>query len=346
MRDGDADEQDRVHGDHRDDRGHPEVRVDEDHHDRDDRADAEQRELADGVAEPAGERTGEHRAQAGEEIDDRQLLHRDADVVDGERAAERHQHEAAGHQQRRGRERAQVAGVRDGLDQVSERAALGALQLEVRVDRLHVHRDEHARDRRERDDHQERRVPAPQVREIETERKAEDLARGERGLHHAHDPAALIEREQVGDDREGDRADHPAEDAGHHAREEQEVVGGRKAAEQRADEEAGVEEHQQLLAVEAIGEPGREEARDAGAERIDRYHQPEARRRDVKVAHEERAQRRQDHEVEDDRELEKSQDRDDDLLIRRERRRGGGRRSRGENRLDCRHGRFRNGRAC
>ncbi len=204
----------------------------------------------------------------------------------------------------------------------ADRAAR-ALQLEVRVDGPHVDRDEHARDAGQPDDHQERRVPAPAVRQVEADRDAHDLARGERGLHDAHHPPAQIQRKEIGDDREDDRADDAAEQAGHHARDQQEVVAGGDAAQERPEHESDVEEQQHALAIEAVGETGGQKTGGAGAEGIDRHHQPEGGRRDVQVAQQQGAQRRQDHEVEDDRELQEREDRDDPLLVRREERRGG-----------------------
>ena len=98
----------------------------------------------------------------------------------------------------------------------------------------------------------------------------------------------------------------------------------REAAEQRADDEARVEEEEELLAVEPVGEAGREQARDRRAESVRRHDEPELRRDDGEVAHEHRPEGRQDHEVEDDGELEEGQDRDDGDLVARELHGGGG----------------------
>ena len=175
-------------------------------------------------------------------------------------------------------------------------------------------------------------MPPPAVRQIEAERQAEHLAGGERGLHDAHHAAAHVERKEVGDDRHRDRADDAAEDPGDDARGEQELVGRREAAEQRAPREARVEEEQQLLAIEAVGEPRGEQARERGAEGVHRHDQAELLGGEVEIAQQDRAQRRDDHEIEDDRELQEGEHADHELLVRREGRRrtrvGAGRRRR------------------
>jgi len=256
------------------------------------------------------------------EVDRRQLCEGDAEVVDGECAAERHQHEAARCQQGRRREGLQIAALRDGAKKVQEGVPL-ALQLEVGVDWLKAREDDAARDDRQRDDHEERRMPPPAVRQIEAERQAEYLAGGERGLHDAHDPATHVERKEIGDDGHRDRADDAAEDPGDDARGQQELVGRREAAEERAPGEAGVEEEEELLAIEAVGEPSGEQARERSAEGIHRHDQAELLGREVQIAQQDRAERRDDHEIEDDRELQEREHADHELLVRGE----GGRRT-------------------
>nr|GFD60713.1 hypothetical protein [Tanacetum cinerariifolium] len=73
---------------------------------------------------------------------------------------------------------------------------------------------------------------------------------------HAHDPATGLRGEQVGGDRQDDGADHPGKDAGHDACQQQQLEAVGQAAPERADDKAHIEEQQQLLAIEAIGEAG------------------------------------------------------------------------------------------
>jgi hypothetical protein len=135
---------------------------------------------------------------------------------------------------------------------------------------------------------------------------------------NAHDPSAQPVFKQVGGDGEHDRADDAAEHARDHARKQQEVVGvARQRAQQGSEHEADVEEQQQLLAIEAVGESGRQQSRQAGAEGIGGDQQAELRRSDPQCRDDQCAQRREDHEIQDDRELQKRDQRDDELLIGR-----------------------------
>ena len=190
--------------------------------------------------------------------------------------------------------------------------------LQVRIDRPQHVEDDDAHRGAHRGDHQERRVPSPGVRQVEPERDAQDLARGEGGHHEPHHAPARREGEQVRDDRHADRADDPTEQPRHRARAEQQRVRRRETAERRAEDEARVEEEEELLAVEPVGEARREQPRDPRAERVGRDDEPELRRADVQLRHQHRPEGRQDHEVEDDRELQEREDRDDRDLVARE----------------------------
>ncbi|MGY4574806.1 hypothetical protein ACVWY5_007876 [Bradyrhizobium sp. USDA 3256] len=129
--------------------------------------------------------------------------------------------------------------------------------------------------------------------------------------------AALLQREQVGDDGKHDGADHPAENARDDAAEQQHVEILRQRAEHGAEHEADIEEQQQPLAVEAIGKAGGEDAGNAGCERVGRDRDAELPGRDVQRRHQDGAERRHDDEVEDQRELREGKQRDQERLVAR-----------------------------
>ncbi len=183
------------------------------------------------------------------------------------------------------------------------------------VHRAHHQRDQQAGREAQHREREERHVPVPVVREVDADRDAEDLARGERGLDEAHHAAAHLRREEVGGDREHDGADDAAEETRDHARDEQRLEAARETAPRGARDEAGVEEQQQLLAIEAVGEAGGEEARDARGEGVGRHDGAELRGRDVERGHDQRAERRHQHEVDDHGELQEGEHRDDALLV-------------------------------
>ncbi|MGY4499781.1 hypothetical protein ACVWYH_003712 [Bradyrhizobium sp. GM24.11] len=112
-----------------------------------------------------------------------------------------------------------------------------------------------------------------------------------------------MQREQIGDDGQHDRADHAAEQSGHDPAEQQHVIVLRQRAEQRSEREADIEEQQQPLAVEPVGKAGGEDAGQSGAERVGRHRDAELPGRDVERGHQDGAERRHDDEIEDDREL-------------------------------------------
>ena len=98
-------------------------------------------------------------------------------------------------------------------------------------------------------------MPSEVVGQEQPHRNAHHLAGGEGTLHRAHHAPAHVQREEVGDDGKGDGTDHPSEEAGEDARRQQQVVVGSQAAQERAHQEARVKEHQEALAVEAVGKP-------------------------------------------------------------------------------------------
>ena len=161
-------------------------------------------------------------------------------------------------------------------------------------------------------------MPAPMVGEEQTGGQAQHLAGGKCGLDIAHHPAAHLEVEQVGGDGQHDRPDHPAEQPGDDARQQQHGIGGGQGAQQCAQHEAGIEEQQQALPVEAVGKARRHDARQSGGEGIGTHRQAELLRGDAQVRHHHRAQRRDDHEVQDQGELQKGQRGDDKHLVARE----------------------------
>ena len=85
-------------------------------------------------------------------------------------------------------------------------------------------------------------MPAEVRRQINPDRDAEHLARAKRRHDQAHDPAAHGHRENVRDDSKTGGTDHAAEEPGHDARGQERRVGRRQAAQERAEEEAGVKE--------------------------------------------------------------------------------------------------------
>jgi hypothetical protein len=208
-----------------------------------------------------------------------------------------------------------ITRIGDRGAQGSEGPCVAARHPQVGVDGSQANRDDDPDGHADGHDHDERRVPAPEVREEEARGDAQNLAGSEGGLDEAHDPPAHLEREQVGRDGKDDRPDHAAEDARDHAGDEEERIAVRDSAQLRGEDEAGVEEEQEPLAVEAVREAGREDARRARAEGVDRDHEPELAGRDVKRRHQHCAERRQRHEVEDDGELQKRQQGDDELLV-------------------------------
>jgi hypothetical protein len=185
-------------------------------------------------------------------------------------------------------------------------------------DGLELGQDDYAHGGAHAHDHDERGVPAEVVPEPQADGEAEHLAGAEGGLYEAHHASAHLHGEQVGDDGHGDGSDDPAENSGDDARRDQELVGGRDAAEQGSDDEPREEEEQELLAVELVGEAGREDSGNARGEGVGGDRQSELLRGDGKRRHEQGSQGAHDHEVEDDAELEEGQHGDDELLVRRE----------------------------
>jgi hypothetical protein len=91
----------------------------------------------------------------------------------------------------------------------------------------------------------------------------------------------------------------------------------RQSTEGRSKGKTDVEEQQQALAVEPVGETGREDAGNSRAERIGRDRHAKLRGRNIQRRHDDGAERRHDHEVEDDRELDKRQQRNQQRLVSR-----------------------------
>jgi hypothetical protein len=112
-----------------------------------------------------------------------------------------------------------------------------------------------------------------------------------------------------------DGADDSAEEAGDDTGEEEQPVAGDDAAEKGAEDETAVEAEEQPLAVETVGEAGRHDARDAGADGVGGDHQAELGRGDPHLRHEDGPQGGEDHEVDDDGELEQRKKGDDELLV-------------------------------
>ena len=142
-----------------------------------------------------------------------------------------------------------------------------------------------------------------------------DLAGGKCGLYDAHHTPPHLQREQVGGDCKHDGADDAAEQAGHDSGQEQQGIVRRERAESGADDEAGIEEKEESLSIEPVGEAGCQKAGDAGAEGVGRHDLAKSLRTDFEVGHDDRAERRYDHEVQDDGELQEREQRDDELLV-------------------------------
>lgn len=246
----------------------------------------------------------------------------DAQVADQIGAAERHEHEAARHQQGRGGKRGQVAWLGDGVVEVHPRGVF-LLELEVAVHRLHLEADHDPAHCAQRGHGQERDMPVPGIGEIKPDRNAQHLAGREGRLDDAHDASPQLRREQIGGDGQRDGTDHAPEQARDDTRDQQTFKTLRQTAPHGPQHEAGIEEQQEPLAVEAVGKTGREQARGPGAEGIRRYHQPELLRRDLHGGHDHGTQGRHQHEIENDRKLQEGQQADDGLLVARESRRGG-----------------------
>ena len=91
-------------------------------------------------------------------------------------------------------------------------------------------------------------------------------------------------------------------------------TGRREAAAERADDETGGRGRAGAPAIERSAKPPAMSGAPASA-RGPRHDAPELLRRDVQLVEQNRAERRQDHEVEDDRELQERAQRDDEDLI-------------------------------
>ena len=159
----DADEQQDVDHGHDGQRRDAQVGVDQHHDDGDRRPHEEHAQLAERVRGLAHERPSEDRRDAGHQVDDGKVVQRDAEIVHGERAAERHEHEAAGRQEQHRHERQQVVRLADRVEQVFERAVF-LRRLQVVRDRFHVPRDEQAADHAQHHQREERHMPVPLVR--------------------------------------------------------------------------------------------------------------------------------------------------------------------------------------
>ena len=236
------------------------------------------------------------------------------EIVHGVGAAERHHHESAGRQQRRHGECQQIARLSDGRDQVPK-SVLVLLETKMFVHRLHHQQDGGHRDDRQADQGGEADMPVPVVGQKKPDRDTQHLACRERGLHEAHDAAAQVQRKQVGDDREHDRAHHAAEQSGDDPAEQQHMIVRRERAESRAKREADIEEQQQALAIEPIGKACRQDTRNACAEGIGRDRHAELGGGNIQRRHDDGAERRHDHEVDNDRELDQRQQRHDQRLV-------------------------------
>src|SRR5262249_53472974 len=110
----DGDEEHDVYRDDLQEWSPTEARVEENQRDAQRRSEQERPELAESVRRATDERPRADREEAGDDVDERQLLERDAEVVDAEGAAERQEHEGAGAEQDRRGERLEITPVGDG----------------------------------------------------------------------------------------------------------------------------------------------------------------------------------------------------------------------------------------
>ena len=229
-------------------------------------------------------------------------------------AAKRHQHVAAGRQQRRHRECHPIAWLCDGCDQMPERVFV-LLEQEMAVHRFHQKQHGGHPGDRQADQCAERDVPIPMVGEKKTGWDAKHLACGEGGLHEAHDAAAQLQRKEIGDDGEHHGAYHAAEQAGNDPPKQQHMIVGSDRAKRRSKGKANIEKQQQSLAVELIGKAGRQNAGNSRAECVGRDRHPELCGRNIERRHHDGAEWRHDHEIDDDRKLDKRQQRNEDRLV-------------------------------
>jgi hypothetical protein len=100
------------------------------------------------------------------------------------------------------------------------------------------------------------------------------------------------------------------------------MVGGRDRAEKRTGNETDIEENQQPLPVEAVGIPGGQQAGRTGAEGVYRDQQAELGGGDRERRHDHRPEGRENHEIQDDRKLQKGDQGDDEALVARQGRGG------------------------
>ena len=114
------------------------------------------------ASRPADQGPYDDAEQTGDQIDRRKVRDVDAEIVHGVGAAERHQHVAAGRQQRRYRESQPIAWLCDRRDQMPE-GVFVLLQQEMAVHRLHQEQHSGHPGDRQADQRAERDVPVPMV---------------------------------------------------------------------------------------------------------------------------------------------------------------------------------------
>ena len=132
---------------------------------------------------------------------------------------------------------------------------------------------------------QERRAPRRVRRNPEPRRHAQDRGKRERRGHDARGGRPARKRHQIGDDREHETADDPAERAGDDSRQQQHRIVRREAAERGGDDEPAVEHRQHALVVESIYPECSDEPARRGGERVGRDQQAELPRAKVEDPH-------------------------------------------------------------
>ena len=147
------------------------------------------------------------------------------------------------------------------------------------------------------------RVPVEPAGERQPERNAEDGGERKSGHDVTHRATPAGGRDDIADHGGDERAGDAAEGAGDEPGDQQSGVGGREGAGESGETEAGVNDDERALAVDAVEKKTAGETAESGGEPVSRDEVGELRGRKSKSTHQLRPQRQHDHEIEDMREL-------------------------------------------
>ena len=271
-----------------------------DHQQRQQRGDGDQAvdlDLAVQVGPIADQPRADQGRRAAREVDERDVMLRDADVVhrvEGDIG----NHREAGEDDHGGeQQRAQVVGVAQYVKHRHE--GMGALLRAEVV--AHLRQHAHADQDEQYDQHgdeDEGRAPLEMVGQPQRQRHARNGGDRKRRRNHAARAGAALERDHVADHGLHQRAHHPAERPGQAARDQQRGIARREPAGQRRQPEQREHRKQQAAALEAVDEGRGEQAGSGGGKAVGRDQQAELMRGDAELGDQDRPERHHDHEVE------------------------------------------------